>query len=347
MPRDHNLVEPESLVRHFTENPPDGFEMLSLDSGAPAFVAPFDLLTTTSDAFRLGARTLPGYSWWSRVLKPTTAFIGTTVTEFAPLPVEATTSALLRDVIPALTTAYPFVIVKDLPTEATLVSAGDLKASIELASACQETGFVLVEGQALAYVPIDFASIDDLLARRSPARRKNLRRKLKSRSVLDITEIRIGDSRFSDDAFLASLYAMYRSVYEQSTIHFDLLTPSFFRAVLQDATIDGVVFLYRANGVLIGYNICVRSEDRLVDKYVGFVYPAAREHNLYAVSWFHNLEYARAHGLRWYIAGWTDREVKRELGAHFTFTRHAVYVRNPMLRMFLRMFKPLFEGDHA
>ena len=63
------------------------------------------------------------------------------------------------------------------------------------------------------------------------------------------------------------------------------------------------------------------------------------------MSWFHNLEYALAHGFRYYVAGWTDPEIKRELGARFTFTEHAVYVRNPVLRTLLRPFKRLFEAD--
>ena len=83
----------------------------------------------------------------------------------------------------------------------------------------------------------------------------------------------------------------------------------------------------------------------LIDKYIGFAYPQAHQHNLYTVSWFHNLEYALTNGLRYYVAGWTDPEVKRELGAQFTITRHLVYVRNPFLRAILSRTKRLFESN--
>jgi uncharacterized protein len=83
----------------------------------------------------------------------------------------------------------------------------------------------------------------------------------------------------------------------------------------------------------------------LLDKYVGFAYPQAREFNLYFVSWFHNLEYALERGLKCYVAGWTDPEIKRHLGARFTFTHHAVYIRNPWLRRLLSHFKHHFEAD--
>ena len=65
------------------------------------------------------------------------------------------------------------------------------------------------------------------------------------------------------------LYALYRNVYDQSAIHFDLLSAEFFRAVLRDAASGGVVFTYRAAGKLIGYNLCFVHGGKLLDKYVG------------------------------------------------------------------------------
>jgi hypothetical protein len=115
--------------------------------------------------------------------------------------------------------------------------------------------------------------------------------------------------------------------------------------VLQDAEGGGVVFAYKVDGALIGYNLCFVHNGMLLDKYVGFSYPAAREHNLYFVSWLHNLRYALERNLSHYVAGWTDPEIKRHLGASFTFTRHAVYIRNPLLRHALRPFKRFFESD--
>ena len=342
----HNLIEPASLIRHFMVHPPEGFSALDLDNGVPAFSAPFDLLTTVDSALLRTVDTLPFARTWRRFLRANTCFIGTTVSEYALLPDAMPPEVVARDLVTAVASHYPFLIIKDLPTEATLVGDAALAWSKRLSESCTERGFVLVEGQALAYVPIDFASTDEFLARLSHARRKNLRRKLRSERQLEIEEIPTGDARFGDEALLAQFYQLYLNVYRQSEIHFDLLTAGFFRAVLQDKGVDGVVFVYRTNGELIGYNLCVGQDSMLIDKYVGFNYPQARDYNLYAVSWFHNIDYALKHGLRYYVAGWTDPEVKRELGARFTFTQHAVYVRNPVLRTLLKPFKRFFESDH-
>ena len=343
MPILHNLLEPPNLIRHFQDHPPAGFS--TLDAGAPAFSAPFDLLTTVDAARLRKIEAWPFARSCRRLLRPTTCFVGTTVSEYVLLPDEPGPELLVRDLLSGLARRYPFLIVKDLPTEAVLVGQAALAASRGLADACRANGFVLVDGQALAYVPIDFTSADEFLAGLSHARRRNIRRKLRSASAVTVEEIPTGDPYFRDDATLDALYQLYLNVYRQSDVHFDLLTPAFFRAVLQDEALGGIVFTYRAGGELIGYNVCVRRDAMLVDKYVGFVYPQARHYNLYAVSWFHNIEYALRHGLRVYVAGWTDPEVKRELGARFTFTQHAVYVRNPALRALLKRFKRWFESD--
>ena len=98
---------------------------------------------------------------------------------------------------------------------------------------------------------------------------------------------------------------------------------------------------------MIGWNLCYECDGKLIDKYIGLAYPAAREHNLYFVSWMHNLGHARERGLTHYVAGWTDPEVKSFLGASMTFTRHAVYARNPLLRWLLRRLGGHFESDRA
>jgi predicted N-acyltransferase len=210
----------------------------------------------------------------------------------------------------------------------------------------QAAGFILVEGQALAYVPVDFASIDEYLARLSKSRRQNLKRKLKSRAGLQIRRIRTGDA-FANDEDVDAYCALFDAVYAQSEIHFDQLTRAFLAAVLRDASNGGIVFEYRdaEDGALLGWNLCFEHEGRLIDKYIGLLYPRARAANLYFVSWMVNLEYAIERRLTHYVAGWTDPEVKAQLGAVFTFTQHAVFIRNPLLRALGRRFAGHFESD--
>ena len=350
MQRLANLLEPPSLLRHFHAHPPQGFRLL--DDEATAFAAPLDLLTSADAALRRRVRAWPGYRWWGRLLRWRTAFVGSTVTEYAVLPRprdEADLDSWPQRWRRALAPGCRLLIVKDLPQQSPLLPPEDNRMAERLATACQRAGFLLLQGQALAYVPIDFADTDSYLRRLSPARRKNLRRKLRSRDSLHVRMRATGDAVFDDETMIDAYHALYRNVHAQSELHFDELQRSFLAAVLRDPSGGGVVFEYRRrmDNALIGWNLCFESRGMLIDKTIGLAYPAAREADLYFVSWFVNLEHALARGCSHYVAGWTDPEVKAQLGAHFTFTRHAVYVANPLLRRLLKPLAPWFEGDRA
>jgi hypothetical protein len=344
-----NLLEPETLVRAFLTHAPKDVTSLIALGGVPAFSTRFDLLTTADERLRCRIAALPFYRHWCHALRPLTCFVGTTVSEYALFPRNIAPAALVEEIKETFARRYPFVIIKDIPQSSPLLDGIANSRAHEVAEACKAAGFVLLEGQALAYVPIDFDSVDAFLSQLTRGRRKDIRRKLRiSASLgLEVTTVPCGSDRLRRRELLAEYYELYLNVFRQSDVHFDLLSEEFFRAVLQDAVSGGVVFEYRLRGRLIGYNLCFVNADMLIDKYVGFRYPEAREANLYFVSWFHNLRFAHERRLKYYVAGWTDAQIKAYLGARFTLTRHAVYVRNGLLRALLRRISHYFEGDRV
>ena len=337
-----NQLEPDALLEHFERHPPQGFLPVRAPDGAPLFVAPFDLLTTADADLRKRVASLPLQRWLRRLLTPRTCFAGTTISEYALFSPASDPAAVPTSWARTFGREHPLLIVKDLAVDSPLTTPADRSWTARFLDAARDAGYLIVEGQALAYVPIDFVSIDDYLARLSASRRKNLRRKLRSRERLDIQRLETGPA-FADDAVVDTYYALFENVHAQGEMQFDKPTREFFAAVLRQP--GGIVFSYRAEGTLIGWNLCYEHGGNLLDKYVGFVYPMARELDLYFVSWFVNLEYALERGLRCYVAGWTDPEVKASLGARFHLTRHAVYVRHPLLRAVLRRLAHRFESD--
>jgi predicted N-acyltransferase len=336
-----NQLEPDALLGHFERHPPHGFTPFRAVDGAPLFSTSFDLLTTADDATRHGVSRLPLQGLIKRLLTVRTCFVGTTVSEYA-LFHAMNPVTLAADWVERYGRTHPLLIVKDLAVDSPLTSASERCWTSRFIDAARERGYLILEGQALAYVPIDFASVDEYLSRLSSSRRKNLRRKLRSREAMDITCIATGDA-FADDAVVDAYYALFENVYAQSEVHFDKLSRAFFASALRGE--GGVVFSYRHKGELIGWNLCYEHRGKLLDKYVGFAYPAAREQNLYFVSWFVNLEYAMSRKLTHYVAGWTDPAVKAELGARFHMTRHAIYIRNPVLRAVAARLSHHFESD--
>lgn len=337
------LLEPARLVELFRLHPPQGFAPGLSREGMPYFRTQFDLLTTFEKNTLRRLRALPLYRFWSRLLRHSACFAGTTVTEYAPVPRGASPAALLDGLLDA-GRQDRLLIIKDVPEASPLLPQEQNRRAENLMREAVQRGFMALEGQALAYVPVDFAGVDAYLGRLSAARRKDLRRKMKQRRFLDIEVLPLGDSRLCEQGMRDALYAGYLAVFAQSDIHFDLLSREFFSALLH-SDMPGVVICYRREGELIGHNICLVHEGCLIDKYIGFAYPQALEANLYFISWLYNLEFALEQGLHTYIAGWTDPEVKASLGARFTFTKHLVWVGNPVLRGSLRPFRRFFEGD--
>lgn len=338
-----NLLEPASLVDAFLSAPPEGFTPAAIEADSnkvPGFLTRLDLATTAGKGAKEVLQRL-GFL----VPKPKTLFIGTTVSEYAlfpdgvsPLTLKKTAIAKLRQL------KASFLIIKDIPCASPLLTEKENRYAKELVVECEKSGFIIMRGLSLAYVPINFASTEEFLRRFSQSRRKDFKRKLRSFSDITVEAVPTG-APFFDDAAVEFLYGLFLNVYNQSEVHFDRLTVEFFKTVFADKKSGGMVFLYRHAGRIIGFNLCFVSGGRMVDKYVGFVYPDAREHNLYFLSWFYNLDYCVKNGLKAFIAGWTDPKVKAYLGAEFTRTLHAVYIKNPLLRVVLKRFKGVFESD--
>lgn len=345
--RELNALEPTSLADSFHNNPPENFTSIKIEHAntkLSAFYARFNLLTTLDDdqmwiADRLNKIGL------SQITCLNTLFSGTTVTEYSVLPRSKNIKGMIQAYVDeAVKQKAQLLIVKDLPLDSPLLSEEENQSSKIILDTCSsDKRFLVLDGQALAYVPVDFDTIDDYLAKQSKLRRKDLRKKLKKKAELEIKEEATG-SYFNQSELLDQMYALYLNVYEQSKYHFDKLSFAFFKDILTSQN-NGVVFLYFSQSKLIGYNICFVHNNNLIDKYVGFSYPEARDFNLYFISWFVNLEYAIKHNLKNYVAGWTDPEVKAYLGASFTLTKHAVFIRNSILRKILTPFKKFFEND--
>ena len=340
-----NQLEPDTLVSQFIHHPPEGFSVSSVTGNVPAFCMNFDLLTTMEPVLQQKIRHWPFYRFWGKCLRFFSCFVGTTVTEYALLPEAVLPADFALQLKQAQAREYPFLIVKDIPQDSPLLSEADNAYSRLLTDELEKQGFLIVEGQALAWLPVDYSDETDYLGRLSGSRRKDLKRKLKKRTDVDVRILSGGDACFYESETLERYYRLYLNVFKQSEIHFDLLSKDFFSGMLQDKLAGTVIFTYYREDRLIGYNICFIKDGVLIDKYIGLEYPDARECNLYFLSWFENLKYALENGLKTYVAGWTDPEIKSYLGARFTLTRHAVYIRNPVLRFVLNRLKRLFEND--
>jgi len=336
-----NQLEPSELIELFVRFPPYNFNVRK-NNDLILFETIFDILTTADESIakKLGfLEKIPGLN---RFFKPNATFVGTTVTEYLVLP-EIDEKQFVDSIFENWNTEY--LIVKDIPKDSLLLSDKENAYSESLIRFLKERGFIILTGQALAYRLIDFESIDEYLMKFSQKRRYDFRRKLKKKIDLKL-EIENSGNSF-DEVRAAEYYQMYENVYNKSYIHFDKLTPDFFKGLLQSDTLGAKIFSYytKTTGELIGYKICFQSEDILIDKFAGFKYPQVLDFSVYFVSWFDNLQYCIDNKIKKFVIGWTNPEVKAYLGADFNFTFHGVYPRNKLIRKALRYLARYFESD--
>jgi Peptidogalycan biosysnthesis/recognition len=205
-PRFHNSLEPPGLIQHFLHCPPDGFETVVSAIGQPGFRVKFDLLTTVDERTLRFVNRFPASGLIRKLLTWNTLFWGTTVTEYLPLPSQIDGLTLVESMLTTWRRSTMLCVLKDIPSQSPLLTEAERIAAAELIEACKNTGFILIAGQALAYVPIDFENVEEYLSRLSSARRKNIRRKMRARADIQIEMMNTGYERLNNAAFLNELY---------------------------------------------------------------------------------------------------------------------------------------------
>jgi predicted N-acyltransferase len=159
---------------------------------------------------------------------------------------------------------------------------------------------------------LDFTSFDDYLTRRlSHAMRKNLRRKFKVLAAAPpLTMSVTNDLAESADEALA----LYEQVRARSPLQFEHLTKSFLQQLAARMPERVHFFLWRQEGRLVAFSLCLVHDGVLYDEYLGLDYRVALDLHLYFVTFRDVLTWALAQGLTAYHSTPLNYEPKLHLG---------------------------------
>lgn len=223
------------------------------------------------------------------------------------------------------------VLLKDFPSS--------YRASL---GAFSEAGFQRAPSLPAATLALDFASFEDFLKTRvSYSYRKNLRRKF--RALDDAPPIAM-EVVTDVTPQLAEIHALYLQTFHRSDFKFEQLTPEYFRMAGEKLADRVRYFIWRQQGRIIAFSLCLIHEGTLYDLAVGMDYGIALDLHLYFVTWRDVIGWSLANGIRTYHTGPLNYDPKSHLrmilAPQDLYARHHSPILNPIFKVAFKYLEP-------
>lgn len=187
-----------------------------------------------------------------------------------------------------------------------------------------------------------FTGFEDYLQRKlSKVFRKNLRRKFKKLDEQPAITMEV----LRDAApVIDEIYPLYRQTFTRSEFQFEELTKDYLLQLGRRMPDRARFFLWRQNGKLIAFNVCLVHEGVLYDLDIGLDYSVALDLHLYFVTWRDVVQWSIEQGLRMYHTGPLNYDPKLHLRLRLApqdiYARHTSTLLNPLFRIAIQYLQP-------
>jgi len=205
-----------------------------------------------------------------------------------------------------------------------------------------QNGYRRVPSMPAARLELNFDSFEEYMQKRlSKVYRKNLRRKFKALKDAPPLEMQVVNDA---SPYVDELYPLHLQTYERSDLKFEKLTPDYFRLIGQRMPDRMRFFLWRQNGKLVAFNLCLLHKGTLYDLDVGLDYSVALDLHLYFVSWRGTIEWCLKNGVKTYHTGPLNYDpklhLKMELAPQDLYARHTSPIFNPIFKLPIEFLEP-------
>jgi hypothetical protein len=203
-------------------------------------------------------------------------------------------------------------------------------------------GYRRVPSMPACELKLDFASFDEFLQKRiGRVFRQNLRRKFKKLATHPPIDMEV----VSDiTPFVDEVYALYVQTFERSRFRFEKLTPDFLCATGRQMPDRARFFLWRIDGKLVAFALCMLHDATLYDLNIGLDYAVALDLHLYFVTRRDVLQWAVENGVRGYHVGPLNYHPKlhfrMELAPLDLYARHLSPWINPLFKLAIGWLQP-------
>lgn len=194
-------------------------------------------------------------------------------------------------------------------------------------------GYIKIDSLPTTEMRVDFKDFEDYMKTLSGASRYDLRRKFRKADSGSKIGLKITGSL--TDHELREVYKLYLDIVDRHDMGFELLPMAFFRNLSKNMPDETRYFLWHMDGKMAAFLLCLISEERLIDYYVGLDYSIAHKYHLYFIKFRDVMNWCIDNGIKTYEMGITGYEPKRRLG--FGFVPLYIYAK---LRK--RWMRPVF-----
>ncbi len=210
-------------------------------------------------------------------------------------------------------------------------------------------GFSMMPSMPMTRLDIaQYSSFDDYLSKAIKAKRRTeFRRKFKAAEQSGPIELTVASDA---EGAIDDMYGLYEQVYERSDLKFEKLTKSYFREIGQRMPDKARFFLWRQNGKLIAFSLCMIEGETLYGEYLGLDYSIALKLHLYFTVMRDIISWAIANGFKSIVStslGYGPKlQMRHVLEPLDLYIRHASPLMNAVLRRVLPLLEPT-RGDET
>ncbi len=202
-------------------------------------------------------------------------------------------------------------------------------------------GYTRVPSMPMTLVSIDYANFDDymqkVLSRKTRAKLRSKFRATERAASLSMNVVR------DITPIIDDVYPFYLSVYERSSLRFEKLTKDYFCQIGRRMPDKVRFFVWRNEGKIVAFGLCMIEGDSLCAEYIGFDYEVAFKLNLYYIAIRDVMGWAIANGYKSYRSTGLNYEPK--FNFRYLLDPLDLYVKHTSksLNFLLKYILPLVE----
>lgn len=171
--------------------------------------------------------------------------------------------------------------------------------------------------------------------------RKNIRKKLREVAALSPISMEVVPDLAP---YIDEVYPLYQQVFHRAKLKFEELSRDYLLKLGQTMPERVRFFLWRQDGRIVAFNVCLVNNGVLYDKYIGLQYPIALEAHLYFLTLSDVMKWAMANDIHTYYSAPLNYDPKLHLRQKLVpldlYTRHTSNWINPFVRRFIRFLGP-------